>query len=156
MPAATFSIRRFGEEDRPFFRELVRRLDQGATPAGRDPALVEDYHRRLGEERFDDPQRAEAFVATEPDGAPVGAVVLLPSLDYFTRRPRAYVAVLAVAAGAEGRGVGKALMAYAEEWARARGCDRVDLDVFVTNERAIAFYERLGYRADTQTMVKRL
>lgn len=153
-PAPT--IRPFTEADRPFFQEVVERLDHGETPAGRDAALMEQSRRRLGSQRFDDPDGAQAFVAVGPDGTPRGAIVLLPALDVFTLRPRTYVAVLAVAADAEGQGVGTALMAHAERWGRDHGHDRVDLDVFAINERAIVFYERLGYRIDSMTMVKRL
>ena len=45
-----------------------------------------------------------------------------------------------------GRGVGKALMAAAERWARERGAARMVLDMSAENAGALRFYERLGYR----------
>lgn len=42
-------------------------------------------------------------------------------------------------------GVGQALLAEAERWAKDKGCRSVRLRSNVTRERAHAFYERLGY-----------
>ena len=44
-----------------------------------------------------------------------------------------------------GRGLGERLMRDALEAARGRGFERVELDVYATNTRAIALYERLGF-----------
>jgi ribosomal protein S18 acetylase RimI-like enzyme len=64
--------------------------------------------------------------------------------------------MLAVAPEAEGRGVGRALMARAEEWARDNRLPHLTLNVFATNGRARALYERLGYRPDTVKYLKPL
>ncbi|MGH2614253.1 MAG: GNAT family N-acetyltransferase, partial [Thermomicrobiales bacterium] len=98
---------------------------------------------------------AEAFVATI-DGEPRGLVSVHPDSDYFTSHPRAYVDILVVAQEAEGRGVGRALMDHVEQWARAKNCREVVLDVFAGNDGAIAFYERCGYRPDHIRMAKPL
>jgi len=83
-------------------------------------------------------------------------VSLFSEPDYFTGHARAYVAFLAVDETAEGRGAGRALMAHAEHWAREHGCKEVCLDVWGSNERAIRFYERLGYGPDHIRMAKAL
>lgn len=44
------------------------------------------------------------------------------------------------------RGLGRALIAMAEASARARGLNAVWLTAWVGNDRALAFYEALGYR----------
>ncbi len=46
------------------------------------------------------------------------------------------------------RGVGRALMEAAEEWARRVGVRKLELHVFPHNEAAIALYERLGYERE--------
>ena len=102
------------------------------------------------------PPGAETFVAVDAEGAPLGMIVLQPSTDHFTGHGRAYVEALVVAAEAEGKGAGRAMMAHAETWARERGLREVCLDVFAGNDRARAFYERAGYRADHTRLVKRL
>lgn len=45
-------------------------------------------------------------------------------------------------------GVGRRLLAFAEEWAAAAGYDEAVIWAFQGNERAVAFYQRQGYRID--------
>lgn len=53
---------------------------------------------------------------------------------------------IAVADAARGRGLGEALVHAVERAARARGCQRLRLEVRQDNAGAIRLYERLGYR----------
>jgi GNAT superfamily N-acetyltransferase len=46
----------------------------------------------------------------------------------------------------ENQGIGKRLMACAEEQARARGYNLIRLDAFSKNPKAIRFYKKLGFR----------
>ena len=63
---------------------------------------------------------------------------------------------IAVLDGWRGRGIGTALMAAAEEWARDRGLDVLELDVATPNEGGRRLYERLGYIRVAESMVKPL
>ena len=47
-----------------------------------------------------------------------------------------------------GRGVGRALLSEAIRWAPTAGLSRLELFVMKENTRAIALYERLGFRAE--------
>jgi ribosomal protein S18 acetylase RimI-like enzyme len=76
--------------------------------------------------------------------------------DYFSQQSHAHVSVIAVTREAEGQGVGRALMAHAEGWARANGHDRITLSVFEGNRRAQALYERVGYHVEMRRMIKKL
>jgi GNAT superfamily N-acetyltransferase len=58
---------------------------------------------------------------------------------------RVEVAALVVDEASRGRGVGKALMANAEAWARERGCQAVSLRSNVKRQGAHDFYQALGY-----------
>lgn len=58
---------------------------------------------------------------------------------------RGWVYYLAVDEAVRRHGVGRALMAAAEEWLRGQGIPKVQLVVRDTNAAATAFYERLGY-----------
>jgi ribosomal protein S18 acetylase RimI-like enzyme len=64
--------------------------------------------------------------------------------------------VIAVTMEAEGRGVGRALMAHAERWARERGHESITLSVFEGNRRAQGLYERAGYTVEMRRMTKQL
>jgi ribosomal protein S18 acetylase RimI-like enzyme len=66
----------------------------------------------------------------------------------------AVVEAVVVAAEDRGSGVGKVLMAAAEQWARDRGADEVWLNVWEFNDSAIGFYEALGYETVSRRMCR--
>lgn len=69
---------------------------------------------------------------------------------------RGWLYYLAVAEDHRRRGVGRALVAAAEQWLGAR-VPKVQLMVRDDNAAAVAFYERLGYaRQDTTVLGRRL
>ncbi len=59
--------------------------------------------------------------------------------------PEADVQTLAVAPGAQGEGLGAALLGALLDEARARGCTQVFLEVRADNAPALALYERTGF-----------
>lgn len=54
--------------------------------------------------------------------------------------------ILTLNATLEGKGIGSSLMLNAIDGARGEGCDRIWLTTTNANLRAIAFYQRLGFR----------
>ena len=64
---------------------------------------------------------------------------------------RGWVHYVAADPGAQGTGLGRAMMAAAEAWLAARGVWKVQLLVREDNGRVREFYERLGYR-DTRSV----
>jgi GNAT superfamily N-acetyltransferase len=58
---------------------------------------------------------------------------------------RVEVTALVVLEEFRSQGVGKLLMARAEDWARSQGCTVIGLRSNVIRERAHSFYQRLGY-----------
>lgn len=70
---------------------------------------------------------------------------------------RGWINYLAVLPERRSDGLGRALMAHAERALAALGCPKVNLQVRGSNQRVVAFYERLGYRVDdTVSLGKRL
>ena len=59
--------------------------------------------------------------------------------------PEAVVQALVVREGIRGKGVGRLMMARAEEWAVAQGYRYVSLSSQVARDAAHDFYRRLGY-----------
>jgi RimJ/RimL family protein N-acetyltransferase len=59
-----------------------------------------------------------------------------------------YIAHVGVRKAWRGRGVGSALFAAIEDWARAHGAWRLDLRVDTQNARAIALYEKHGFAVE--------
>ena len=102
--------------------------------------------------RAQDPQ-SPVLIAEGADGAPLGFISLKVGED-VVGVARGHVADLT--AGARRIGVGTALMRAGEAWARDRGLPALSLDVWSTNERALTFYRRLGYGAESLCLIKRL
>lgn len=105
------------------------------------------------------PPDERASLVAEVDGVVVGILDVHVATPEGGHRPYRYgfVAELAVAAPARGRGAGAALLRAAEDWARARDCAYTVLDYNARNELAGRFYrERMGYRPAGVIVVKDL
>ena len=136
--------------DRTFVLGLASRLVDGFdAPSHRTkPELIEGDRRAL-EAWFDNPNKPdEAMLIAEFDGRPAGCAFLVTLVDYFNERSHAHLSVLAVDRGAEGKGVGSALLDASERWARGQKSDRLTLSALVTNSRARGLYERRGYNGE--------
>jgi ribosomal protein S18 acetylase RimI-like enzyme len=70
---------------------------------------------------------------------------------------RGWVYYLAVDAAAQGRGLGKQMMAACEEWVRSRDIPKIQLMIRAANRSVLGFYEHLGYvEAETVVLGRRL
>jgi ribosomal protein S18 acetylase RimI-like enzyme len=78
--------------------------------------------------------------ATWVTGSPVTAVLTL-----YPREDHLYVENIAVDPSAQGRGLGRALMEFAEQEAARRGLNRMALVTHETMTENQAIYARLGY-----------
>ena len=145
------SIRAAASGDREFVLDLAERLVSFDVPSWREkPELVEGDRRALAQ-WFAEARSAkadEALFIAELDGTPAGCAFLVTLVDYFNERPHAHLSVLAVAAGAEGKGVGSALLDRSVAWAKERQSDRLTLSALVTNARARSLYERKGFSGE--------
>ncbi len=92
-----------------------------------------------------EPDPKVAILVAELAGAVVGWVQLLDQ-QILETGSRVEVAALVVDETVRGSGIGRRLMERAEEWARERGYNTVQLRSNVTRAAAHAFYERLGYK----------
>ncbi|MFN8606262.1 MAG: GNAT family N-acetyltransferase [Vulcanimicrobiota bacterium] len=96
------------------------------------------------------------FVA-ELDGQLVGHIIVVAhQRDSSSGSPQAYIYDVSIRAGYWGRGIGRALMDRAEEFARHCGMTAIGLGVTLSNHRALHFYELLGYQKERVLMVKNL
>jgi len=92
---------------------------------------------------FAQAQNAVTIVAESVEGEVVGFVIAQTELR--AEEVRGYVVTLDVAERCRGMGLAKRLMREAEIRVAAEGAEWMELHVFTGNERAIRFYERLGY-----------
>lgn len=158
MPQATPPrIRTARPRDREWILPLAPRLHDFGPPPFRprdvmDRAVVASINGALTRAAAG----TEVLVAENAEGSPLGFVHLHGARDFFTGEEHGHVSDIVVKPEAEGQGVGQALMAAAETWARGRGYRLLSLHVFEGNARARAFYERLGYQADIRKLIKPL
>lgn len=82
-------------------------------------------------------------IVAEEDGAIAGFVIV--QMERWDTERVAYIMTLDVAPDHRRRGLASQLMQRAEEAAREAGVDSLALHVWVENEGALRFYERMGY-----------
>jgi GNAT superfamily N-acetyltransferase len=143
--------------DREFVVSLMQRLVEFGPPAWRDAAQMTETDTRVITEHLLNPTPGTAiFIAETADGSPLGLIHLKIGADHYNREEHGHIEDLIVAPGGEGRGVGRALLEWAEEWARSRGYRWLTLNVFAQNLRARSLYSRQGYGEDMLKCVKEL
>jgi ribosomal protein S18 acetylase RimI-like enzyme len=86
---------------------------------------------------------------------PVGCLHILVIKDFFGVS-HGHISVLSTTVAAEGTGVGRALIDFAEDWTRRRGLSLMTLNVFAGNERARRFYDRTGFEVEMMKYAKRV
>jgi putative acetyltransferase len=94
------------------------------------------------------PGKADVLLVAERGGEIVGSCGMHPA-GASPRRRHVMALGISVRADAQGQGVGSALMQamcdYADRWI---GLLRLELCVYVDNERAIALYRRFGFEVE--------
>lgn len=106
------------------------------------PATVEEIPARLAELRSD--PGAIVFVA-ELEGRVVAIATAHVINAIHLTPPAAMLTALVVAADARGQGVGRAMVAHAEAWAKGRGARKISLTSALHRVDAHQFYHGLGY-----------
>lgn len=155
MTEVPLLIRLAEEEDDDFIlAQAPRFADFTLPPWRRRHECVEGIRNDLRRHLDDQPANSYLFVAEDADGERAGFIHLQRTADFFTGRSNCHVSDMAVAQAYENRGVGKALLAHAEAWARDHHCQLVTLAVFPGNTRARALYEACGYATDLLRLAK--
>ncbi|MEA3558470.1 MAG: GNAT family N-acetyltransferase [Candidatus Thermoplasmatota archaeon] len=101
--------------------------------------LQENYTRELVDHFFENLNGC-FLVAMEGEQL-LGFIVAVPKDETSLR-----VLMLVVEEGYEGRGVGRKLMSAAEGYASSRKMGSIALEVGTSNEKAVVFYTRIGFR----------
>ena len=135
-------IRRATVDDLPALVDLLR---DDALGRGREGTDLAPY-RRAFEQVDADP--GELLVAAVSDGEVVGTLQLsvIPGLSRGGAL-RGQIEAVRVRADHRGHGTGAALLRWAIDEARQRGCALVQLTTDKSRTDALRFYERLGFTA---------
>lgn len=152
----TVAVRRGDAGDRDFVRDLGRRSAASSVSAVR-AARYDDVvfaFERLTE--FVWGREHESLIAEE-NGERVGFLLMLYDIpDEVTLAEQAFIAYTAVEPYARGHGVGGALLAAAEEYARDVGRGYISLMVTEDNAPARKLYERAGFSTERRMLTKPL
>lgn len=142
--------------DRTFVLETAARLAAFGPPPWRTVEDLVEGEARTLRDFFESPDDGSKLLIAETGDRRLGFALLEELRDYFTLERHGHVGILAVTEGAEGRGVGGALIRAAEAWARDRGYTTLTLNVFSGNKHAREVYEHLGFEPDTIKYIKPL
>jgi ribosomal protein S18 acetylase RimI-like enzyme len=150
-------IRPAAPTDKAFILDLARRLTEFGTVPGRDTTQMVARDRQVLATVLEQPPADTAlFIAEDADGNPAGFMHLTTDNDYYSDSTTGHIADVVVVPGADGRGIGSALIAFAEVWARERGFAMLTLNVFTENRRARRLYEKAGFQEEWIRCTKRL
>jgi ribosomal protein S18 acetylase RimI-like enzyme len=149
---ATYTVRRATREDVPAIVDLIAADQIGATRDGGDLAPYERAFATIDEDG------AQLLVTvTDATDAVIGTMQLtfIPGL---ARRGgvRAQIEAVRVREDLRSRGIGNALIGWAIDEARARGCALVQLTTDKRRDDAHRFYDRLGFDATHEGFKLRL
>lgn len=155
---ANIHIRLADADDDDFILGLVDRFVEGfeLPPWRRRGECMESIRLDLARNLSVQPPGSHVFVAEDDDGERVGFIHLMTIKDFFSNAQNCHISDLAVDRKHDGEGVGRALLAYAERWAREHRFRHLQLAVFSGNRRAIEIYERCGFGVEIVRMVKPL
>lgn len=153
--AGAWTIRPATPDDQAFILSLVPRFVAFQLPKGRRKrdclaAIGADIERALREA----PEGVQFFVAEDRNGAPVGFLHVQIQRDFFSGARACHISDLAVSKEHDRRGIGRALLARAQTWAKAKRCRLLTLSVFPGNTPARALYESAGFVTDLVRMTK--
>jgi GNAT superfamily N-acetyltransferase len=154
MATGSFRIREASlPDDVPVIHEFIlglQRFEHAFEPNRRlDRAVAADYFVDL--EMKVREGNGLMLIAEIDGGHPIGwAVAHEDKEDIYVipeQRLLGYIAELYVIESERGRGVGRALIAASETWARGRGLPLIMIGVLPANKQAFSLYERAGYQA---------
>jgi len=137
--AESFTIRAAAAGDVELILQMIREM---ATAEQRQSAVT-ITRPALERHVFGEQPIAEVFLGYW-EGEPVAYLMVQARFSSYAGDPILYVEDVFVRARAQGRGLGKRLMAFAAGLAKARGCGSMQWSVGDWNGPALVFYDRLG------------
>ncbi|OLZ39271.1 GCN5 family acetyltransferase [Natrinema saccharevitans] len=162
LSAEEAAVRRFIEDLwLPYNRELETISDQFALaddvdlvaeelPFRLDRVAMDGYRKWIA---VDGPTDASSLAEMEGEFTGYIAAEIDDAPSVFDRPDRLFICDIYVREPYRRTGLAENLFDRLRTWARAAGCEEFSLDPHVDNERAIAFYEKLGFEITQYHMV---
>jgi len=133
----TFSIRKGVEADIETLRDIERDAAQAYRAVGYD--FCADGAVRDAEEHLRGIDHGALYVAESNEGGLCGFILMWPVDGH------AHITEISVAQNVQKRGIGRALLAVGEAWARESGYGAVTLTTFTEVPWNAPFYRSIGY-----------
>lgn len=147
---AGFRIRSVTPDDAAAYLDLLHRLDDETALMMWEPreraTTVDEQQEWIAAILARDNR---ALLVAEVDGQLIGFLLALGG--GARRASRTALLVVGILREYWGRGVGTALFAAIEAWAREAGLHRLELTVMAHNTRAIALYQKMGFVVEGTT-----
>ena len=142
---ADLTFRRANKTDVPKIVALMADDVLGAAREQAGPHLPDAYFTAFEAIDADEKQ----FLAVVEEGGQMVGTLQLTLLPYLGRvgALRGQIEAVRVASDRRGQGIGEAMMTWAIEQCRQRGCGLVQLTSDKTRSGAHRFYDRLGFTA---------
>jgi ribosomal protein S18 acetylase RimI-like enzyme len=117
---------------------------EATTRDGHDTMPALDVSRPVIQGVLDRSPRAFLLIARSADGTAAGFAAIEPVAD--SSETAAQVSYIGVRPQLWGQGIGETLLLETLQRLKAAGYARVELSVYPDNRKAVALYERLGWR----------
>ncbi|ESP90671.1 MULTISPECIES: GNAT family N-acetyltransferase [Pseudoalteromonas] len=147
-------IRQANDDDRAFIFELSPSLAEVAKLDWHTDEAIQKMQDDYITQMLSKTSVPNITLVAEVNNIPQGFVHVRTHQDGITGETCGTVPLLAVSPNSQGLGLGKLLMASAEEWAKSQGCRLLHLEVFANNLKANQFYENLGFKPEMLHMIK--
>jgi RimJ/RimL family protein N-acetyltransferase len=143
-----FIVRPAVPADVPALVPVIAKVDEETEFLGKPGEYERLWAPGLGERLATMGEKGTgAYVIAEAGGAIVGFLGAFAG-PFQRTRGIVYISHVGVRAAWRGRGLGSALFAAIEDWARGQGAWRLDLRVDTANARAIALYQKHGFAVE--------
>ncbi|MEP7092242.1 MAG: GNAT family N-acetyltransferase [Nocardioidaceae bacterium] len=149
------TVRPYDERDHDAVLALADRLTSGRPPWRNLDRWLATARGWVAESIAAADSPMHALHVAVVDDVVVGFVAL-STRTHFTGDVDAYVGELVVAPGRERQGIGRALLAVAESWAREHGLVSLTLDTGAVNTVARRVYASAGFVEEDVRLTKRL
>ena len=146
-------------------RDLLVELEQYIIAIDKDnlDQLHSEYREKMANIDLKDVNEndGKCYLALENNmvvGLIMGTIPPYMEYDYLDYKcpKRGVITELIVTEKIRSKGVGRKLMTKMEKYFKSKGCEYVLVDVFAYNEKAISFYEKVGYHPRMYTDIKKI
>ena len=154
--AMSISIRPAQMSDFPIIEALLSQITQVHYAVR--PDLFRQFHKKAETDSIIDLQDADApvFVATSENNCIVGCLwcIVKRERNNSLKVDRDWLVIddICVDEKYRGNGIGRKLVDFAYRFAKEKGLDKVELNVYTDNRDAVRFYKRLGFKTQKCVM----